>query len=133
MGFTEETFLSGIHVCYTYILLRKRIGIVSKRLVNYHNGFHPIKFWGMRCILESGPDGDGSMDTNDSYYVRRHAGVQRGYLSGHPFIAKPFRTKSLTKRIEDVLSAKQHRIFKSQVTSLRLQVTSLRPNLLCAL
>jgi hypothetical protein len=27
-----------------------------------------------------------------------------GYLSGHPFIAKPFRTKDLTKRIEDVLS-----------------------------
>jgi CheY-like chemotaxis protein len=27
-----------------------------------------------------------------------------GYLSGHPFIAKPFRTEELIKRIEDVLS-----------------------------
>ncbi len=27
-----------------------------------------------------------------------------GYLSGHPFIAKPFRTEELTRRIEDVLS-----------------------------
>jgi len=27
-----------------------------------------------------------------------------GYLSGHPFIAKPFRTEELTKRIEEVLS-----------------------------
>jgi CheY-like chemotaxis protein len=28
-----------------------------------------------------------------------------GYLSGHPFIAKPFRTEDLRKRIQDVLSA----------------------------
>jgi len=27
-----------------------------------------------------------------------------GYLSGHPFIAKPFRTEDLTKRIEAILS-----------------------------
>jgi CheY-like chemotaxis protein len=27
-----------------------------------------------------------------------------GYLSGHPFIAKPFRTEELTKRIKDVLT-----------------------------
>jgi DNA-binding response OmpR family regulator len=30
-----------------------------------------------------------------------------GYLSGHPFIAKPFRIKELTKRIEDVLSGEE--------------------------
>jgi CheY-like chemotaxis protein len=27
-----------------------------------------------------------------------------GYLSGHPFMAKPFRTEELMKRIEDVLT-----------------------------
>jgi CheY-like chemotaxis protein len=30
-----------------------------------------------------------------------------GYLSGHPFIAKPFRIEELTKRIEDVLSGEE--------------------------